>query len=191
MFHAMRRYSAPFHKKRSMQAIRSENERFLRRLKQSSLSSFPSQEDSRSRSYGYPSHHRHRHWHNSSYSSHFSEQNHTITTSVSLRVTPLYDHFTSWGILWAAGFCIAVFAALQVFQEYRPLAKQQRLAAPTNNTDNYNSSGNLTDVTGGGDPTPPTPVSRRRYQTAPSDALTSVQPLSSANMTRFMVRLFG
>lgn len=53
--------------------------------------------------------------------------NYTITTSVSIRVTPLYNHFFSWGILWAGFVLASGFAGWQVFQEYRTLKVRQAL----------------------------------------------------------------
>ena len=45
--------------------------------------------------------------------------NYTITTSVSIRVTPLHDHFVSWGILWVGFLLASAVAAWQVVQEHR------------------------------------------------------------------------
>jgi hypothetical protein len=54
--------------------------------------------------------------------SRYTEGNHTITTSVSIRVTPLHDHFVSWGILWAGFMLAAAVAAWQVVKENRIFA---------------------------------------------------------------------
>jgi len=81
-------------------------------------------------------HHHHHHHQNSSLpidedeyrrlryhrnSTEYGPANYTITTSVSIRVTPMHDHFVSWGILWSLFAIASGVAAYQVYQEYRAL----------------------------------------------------------------------
>jgi hypothetical protein len=44
---------------------------------------------------------------------------HSITTSVSIRVTPLENYFVSWGILWSAFVVASIVATWQVYREHR------------------------------------------------------------------------
>lgn len=48
--------------------------------------------------------------------------NHTITTSVTIRVTPIQDHFVPWGILWAGFVVASAIAAWQAVREHQILA---------------------------------------------------------------------
>lgn len=77
------------------------------------------------------SHSNHPHHNHTTYMyrySSYSEENHTITTSVSIRVTPIQDHLVSWGVLWA-GFMVALLvAAWQVVKENRILAARRAAA---------------------------------------------------------------
>jgi hypothetical protein len=45
--------------------------------------------------------------------------NHTITTSVSIRVTPVKDYLVSWSILWSCFVVASIVAAWQVYREHR------------------------------------------------------------------------
>lgn len=47
-----------------------------------------------------------------------SNHNSTITTSVSIRVTPVDDYLVSWGILWCGFWLITIFACYQVYKDY-------------------------------------------------------------------------
>ena len=47
----------------------------------------------------------------------YTAANYTITTSVSIRVTPVRDHFVSWGILWGFLVLTSLVAAYQVYRE--------------------------------------------------------------------------
>ena len=63
--------------------------------------------------------------HDHRYLRHHAAQNYTMTSSVSIRVTPLHDHFVSWGILWAGFLVASIFAAWQVVRENRIMASRQ------------------------------------------------------------------
>ena len=43
---------------------------------------------------------------------------HSITTSVSIRVTPIENYYVSWGILWSAFVITSIVAAWQVYREH-------------------------------------------------------------------------
>jgi len=66
------------------------------------------------------------HFHYRRNSTEYGPANYTITTSVSIRVTPLHDHFISWGILWALFVIATCVAAWQVVMEYRVLKAARR-----------------------------------------------------------------
>jgi hypothetical protein len=53
------------------------------------------------------------------YMSYSDSLNHTITTSVSIRVTPLEDYLVSWSILWFCFVVASIIAAWQVYREQR------------------------------------------------------------------------
>lgn len=55
----------------------------------------------------------------------FSHNNYTSSVNVSIRVTPLHDHFVSWGILWAGFLLASIFAAWQVVRENRIMASRR------------------------------------------------------------------
>jgi hypothetical protein len=62
----------------------------------------------------------------SSYSSHvYNESSYTITTSVTIRVTPKEDHFVSWGILWGFFVLGSVVAFYQVIREQKIMANRR------------------------------------------------------------------
>lgn len=44
---------------------------------------------------------------------------HSITTSVSIRVTPVENYYVSWGILWSAFVIASIVATWQVYREHR------------------------------------------------------------------------
>lgn len=53
------------------------------------------------------------------YMSYSDSLNHTITTSVSIRVTPVEDYLVSWSILWSCFVVASIIAAWQVYREHR------------------------------------------------------------------------
>ena len=52
--------------------------------------------------------------------------NSTITTSVSIRVTPSHDFILSWSFLWAGFVLTSLVAAYQVWKEQRLLTNNNR-----------------------------------------------------------------
>lgn len=52
--------------------------------------------------------------------------NYSITTSVTIRVTPRQDYMVSWGILWSLFVMATTVAAVQCWQEQRVLAERRR-----------------------------------------------------------------
>jgi len=54
-------------------------------------------------------------------SHHHHEANISISTSVTIRVTPYEDYFLSWGILWLLLLFVTIFGFVQVLQERRIL----------------------------------------------------------------------
>lgn len=58
----------------------------------------------------------------------YGEPNHTVTTSVSIRVTPVDDHLVSWAILWAGFVIAALIAAWQIVRENRVFAARRSAA---------------------------------------------------------------
>ena len=54
------------------------------------------------------------------------DDNYTITTSVSIRVTPKNDHLISWGILWFLFVVASGFAAYQVHLERQQILRVRR-----------------------------------------------------------------
>jgi hypothetical protein len=73
------------------------------------------------------------------YMSYSDSANHTITTSVSIRVTPLEDYLVSWGILWSGFVLASIIAAWQVYREQR-IFKLRRADGTTNHVDDDESS---------------------------------------------------
>jgi hypothetical protein len=55
----------------------------------------------------------------------YNESSYTITTSVTIRVTPKEDHFVSWGILWGFFVLGSVVAFYQVIREQRIMANRR------------------------------------------------------------------
>jgi hypothetical protein len=74
-------------------------------------------------------HHRQRHHHHPTTSS-YSVVNHTVTTSVSIRVTPLRNYYWSWSILWGCFVVVTCIAAGQVLYEYLMLRRRWRRRRP-------------------------------------------------------------
>jgi hypothetical protein len=107
----------------------------------------------------------------------YSESNtdHSITTSVSIRVTPLENYFVSWGILWS-GFVIASFvASWQIYREQRifhlrhtagKLTRTNTASISRNSTNTYDDNQGAVDVTLGDN-----------------------ESVSTADLTRSMVRV--
>ena len=62
----------------------------------------------------------------SSSGSHAYYGNYSITTSVTIRVTPRQDYMVSWGILWGLFLVATTVAAVQCVQEQRVLAERRR-----------------------------------------------------------------
>jgi hypothetical protein len=98
-----------------------------------------------------------------------SSSDHSITTSVSIRVTPLENYFVSWGILWS-GFVIAsIIASWQVYREQRIFHLRHAAGKITSNAtsilDDDNNNGAV-DV-----------------------ALGDSESVSTADLTRSMVRV--
>ena len=56
---------------------------------------------------------------------HYSQYNYTITSSVSIRVTPLHDHLISWGILWGCFVVASAFGTFQAVRENRIMASRR------------------------------------------------------------------
>lgn len=67
----------------------------------------------------YPSTNRTKQHYTYQYMSYSDSLNHTITTSVSIRVTPLEDYLVSWTILWSCFVIASIIAAWQVYREHR------------------------------------------------------------------------
>ena len=53
--------------------------------------------------------------------------NYSITTSVTIRVTPREDYLASWGILWALFLVATLVAAAQSFKEQRIMEERRRV----------------------------------------------------------------
>jgi hypothetical protein len=53
--------------------------------------------------------------------------NYSITTSVTIRVTPRQDYIWSWSILWGLFVLASIVAAIQVRREQRVLAERRRV----------------------------------------------------------------
>lgn len=51
--------------------------------------------------------------------------NNTITSTVFIRVTPHYNYFVSWGILYGMFFFTALGAGYQVYLEFRMLHRRK------------------------------------------------------------------
>ena len=58
---------------------------------------------------------------------------HSITTSVSIRVTPVENYYVSWGILWSAFVIASIVATWQVHREHR-IFHLRRLAGKNTTT---------------------------------------------------------
>ena len=58
---------------------------------------------------------------------------HSIVTSVSIRVTPIENYYVSWGILWSAFVITSIVATWQVYREHR-IFHLRRLAAKSTTT---------------------------------------------------------
>jgi hypothetical protein len=58
---------------------------------------------------------------------------HSIITSVSIRVTPIENYYVSWGILWSAFVITSIVATWQVYREHR-IFHLRRLAAKSTTT---------------------------------------------------------
>jgi hypothetical protein len=54
------------------------------------------------------------------------EGNSSITTSVTIRVTPEQYYLVSWGFLWVGFFLAICFASFQVHREYKWIASRSR-----------------------------------------------------------------
>ena len=72
---------------------------------------------------------------------------HSITTSVSIRVTPVENYFVSWGILWSAFVVASIVAMWQVYREHRifhlrRLAGRNTTTAANHKKKNRNNNNN-------------------------------------------------
>ena len=126
---------------------------------------------------------------------------HSITTSVSIRVTPLENYFVSWGILWSAFVIASIVAAWQVYREHRifqlrRLAGKNTTVATTskkranlstssfvgsnnnNNSNNNNDTGDIEDDTN----------TSHNKQNINATTVGDGESVSTADLTRSMVR---
>lgn len=63
---------------------------------------------------------------------------HSITTSVSIRVTPIDNYFVSWGILWSAFVITSIVATWQVYREHRIFHLRRLAGKHTTSTNSSN-----------------------------------------------------
>ena len=93
----------------------------------------------------------------------------SITTSVTIRVTPQHYSLISWGILWTGFVCAICLATFQVVREYRWI-RERKQEETSNSTSNQNHFGGASGAS----------------TTTPGDAET----VSSADVTRTIVSIW-
>ena len=130
---------------------------------------------------------------------------HSIVTSVSIRVTPIENYYVSWGILWSAFVITSIVATWQVHREHR-IFHLRRLAAKSTTTTTTTKTGRNAATTSlkgvnsnndmGGDnddemnTSTTTTTNNNNKHDMTVTTLGDVESVSTADLTRSMVCLY-
>jgi hypothetical protein len=135
-------------------------------------------------------HHRRRQHHHyaTTTAASYSVVNHTVTTSVSIRVTPLQNYYWSWGILWGCFVVVTCIAAGQVLYEYLLLRQRWRRRRRPAAVKDSTATGSTTTAAATAAAAGYAVVTAVEDDTRPST--TEAESISTADLTRSMVRKY-